>query len=605
MRRVIIRRTSFLLGILAIFGVVATAFIWARSPDAQFLWDTRRLMKLKIVVDADGRCTARDLLTPLYVGLEDVPEHLREALVYREDQRFLQHLGIDIQSYGRVLLEAVKGNGLQGGSTLTQQLARVLTLDNRPSLQRKYFEAIVALKLEWSLTKDQILELYLNHAYFGNGVFGVGAAARFYFGKSASELTPLESCILISSLPAPARYNFKANPELALERARRFMMKSCDANIFTLAEISVALVEAPRKGNLSLNRPETRWFWYSVQNELASVAERGPGSYTVFSTLDPELQIYADSAVREALRGYSGIESALVSLTPSGEIKAIVGGRDYNRRMFNHAVASDRQPGSAFKPIIYLAALQSGLDPDSELIDMPNKQGWPKNAHGYAGRLMFKHALTNSPNAAAVLLLERIGYQPVTELASQLGIESKLTAQPSLALGCSEVSLLELTGAYAAISNGGVQAPPHGVLSIVDDKALLVSNFDVRTKRVVDAQHVTTLKSMLHEVVAQGTGRNAQLENVVVYGKTGTTDGNRDAWFMGFTEQLTTGVWVGRPDGLGMPGISGSNLPVSAWRRYMKTSYRFVDLSSVQCQAPMHHGLLSTLGIGTGLATTR
>ena len=440
---------------------------------------------------------------------------------------------------------------------------------------------MLALWLERRFSKDQILSLYLNRVYLGAGTYGVEAASERYFKKTASDVTLAEAALLAGLLKAPSRYAPTRNSTRAQERAETVLTKMVEAGFITPAERWRAKQTPPRFARSGAD-DSVHYFVDWVVDRIPDYIGETEADLIVDTTLDRDLQIKAEKALRLTLErdgktlGFS--QASLVSLDTVGAVQAMVGGGSYRKSQFNRVVHAKRQPGSAFKPIIYLTGLEQGLSPQSMVEDAPVRIGsWaPKNfTDRYRGMITLTEALAQSVNTAAVRMAEQAGRNNILSTAQRLGIASPLTRTPSLALGVSEVNLLELVGAYAPFANGGMGVLPHGIIRIrTKDGTLLYERYGSGLGRVVSPSHVADMNHMLGQVMQAGTGRKAQLPDRPAAGKTGTSQGNRDAWFVGYTADLITGVWVGNDDFTPMGRVTGGRVPTVIWKDFMLAAHR-------------------------------
>ncbi|WP_042690982.1 transglycosylase domain-containing protein [Azospirillum sp. B506] len=528
------------------------------------------------VLAADGSEFARfGDLHGTTLSVRDLPPHLVGAVLAIEDRRFYSHFGIDPLGLARaVYVNWRSGRAVQGGSTITQQLAKNLFLTPEKSLKRKIQEAMLALWLESRFTKDQILTAYLNRVYLGAGTFGVDAAARTYFGKPATEVDVRESAVLAGLLKAPSRYAPSSNPDESAERARVVMAAMLDAGYLTQAQYDAARTAKPSPKR----KPggDGRYFADWVTDLVPGFVGPDHGDVIVRTTLDLRMQRAAEQRL-EALLAGPGVaanvrQGALVAMSPDGAVRALVGGRDYDSSEFNRATQALRQPGSAFKPFVYLAALESGWTPDSMIDDAPVQLGtWsPGNYDGkYRGSITLASALAHSSNTATARLIDRVGTDRVRRIASNLGIASPLTRDLSLGLGTSEVTPLELVRAYAGIANRGVPVWAYAITEIKSrDGTVLYRRQGGGGAAVVDPVHAVQLSQMMTGVLEYGTGRSARL-NRPAAAKSGTTQDYHDAWFVGFTADLVAGVWLGNDNNEAMKKVTGGTLPAKLWREFM------------------------------------
>ena len=515
------------------------------------------------------------------VGLEALPRALLDAVIATEDRRFWEHSGIDLRSIGRAAFTNLRAGAIrQGGSTITQQLAKNLFLTHERSWTRKAREALLALWLERALSKEEILTLYLNRVYLGAGTYGVEAAARRYFGKSARSVSLAEAAMLAGLLKAPSRYAPSADPEGAWARARTVLDAMVAAGAITPAARRAARTDRPVLVPRAEGSSRGRYFADWVMAQVPDFAGPAVADLEIATTLDPTMQAAAARAVEEAL-ARSGArfrvsQAALVALDRDGAVRAMVGGRDFGRSPFNRAANARRQPGSAFKLFVYLAGLEAGLSPESVMRDEPvDVGGWrPGNYDaGFVGAVTLREAFARSINTVAVRVSEHVGRAKVRDAAIRLGVTSPMAAHPSIALGAVDVTLLELTTAYAVLANGGRGVFAYGIREIRDRAgARLYRRQGAGPGQVVAAPRARALTDLLRAVVAEGTGKAAALGRPAA-GKTGTSGDHRDAWFIGFTADLTAGVWVGNDDGSPTRGVTGGGLPAEIWRRFMTAAH--------------------------------
>ncbi len=564
------------------FGLIVT-YIWLQPDilDETDLWKSNRTASITFL-DAQGEVIgSRGGLHTKPLSLSKIPDHLKQAFLMTEDRRFYDHGGIDWWGITRAMyVNITRGQFVQGGSTITQQLAKNIFLTQERTITRKVREAILARQLEERLTKDQILELYLNRIYLGAGAFGVEAAAQTYFGKSASDVTLAEAAMLAGLAKAPSRYAPTTNLDVAQERSR--VVLSLLRETGTILEQDYALAYAipatlaPRSISGDIN-----YFLDFVTSEVNEFISSPQLDLIVTTTLDPQLQAMAESAVKAVLDQESEArnveQAALVSLSKDGALRAMVGGRDYAISQFNRAVQARRQPGSAFKPFVYLAALEKGMTPDTIYYDEPIViDKWrPSNyAGGFGGRVTLMQAMQNSINTVAVQVSEEVGRENIISTAQRLGITSALTRHPSLALGASEVTLWELTSAYLPFANRGLSEISHSILKIESDDGQRLYTYEAAPpQRLIDRKIATEMTHMMYQVMYAGTGKRAKIEGHLAAGKTGTSQDWRDAWFMGYTGQLVTGVWVGNDDSSPMSRVTGGNIPAQIWHDYMNAAH--------------------------------
>ena len=490
------------------------------------------------------------------------------AFIAIEDRRFRSHWGIDPRAIGRAMWANMQAGGVrQGGSTLTQQLAKTSFLSSDRSLKRKAQEVIIAFWLEGWLTKDEILSRYLSSVYFGDGVYGLRAAARHYFDREPEQLTLAQSAMLAGMVQAPSRLAPTRNLALAQKRSRLVLQAMADTGVITQARAEATRSARPVGGNSDV--PTGTYFADWVAPQAAQAFDADYGEVKVPTTLDADLQRLAVRAVANASIGDA--QAALVAMRPDGRVVAMVGGRNYGKSPFNRATQARRQPGSAFKLFVYLAALRAGYTPDTMIEDRPiTVDGWsPGNNDGvYRGTITIREAFARSSNAATVRLAEQVGRHNVLRAARDLGIDSPLTDRPSVALGTSGVSLLELTAAYAAVAGGRYPVEPRGLPLSKEEEEGGLSAFFARGGKLDDRRDRAPMLELLWAAANEGTGRRAAL-STPTFGKTGTTQENRDALFIGFAGNLVVGVWVGRDDNKSLGKITGGTAPAEIWRRFM------------------------------------
>ncbi len=573
------------LGIWALIGGIALiAYYATQLPPIDKLAIPKRPPNIAILAEDGLPLANRGDTGGAAIHLADLPPYLPKAFVAIEDRRFYTHHGVDPVGIFRALTRNVIGHGgMQGGSTLTQQLAKNLFLTQERTFSRKIQEAILALWLEHKFTKDEILELYLNRVYFGSGVYGVEAAALKYFGHDASAVTLPEAAVLAGLMKAPTKYAPNRNPQAATERAAQVIAAMEQEGFIaeTTAKVALALpahaVHDQRSGSINYAADY-------IVDVLADTIGAIDEDIVVTTTLNSGLQTAAEKAVTEEL-DHKGVkfgvtQGALIAMDPDGQIKALVGGRNYADSQFDRVIAAKRQPGSAFKPFVYLAALEHGLTPDSVRDDAPiNVRGWqPENySREYFGPVSLTKALSLSLNTVSVRLGLEVGAKTVAKVAHRLGIGSDLQANASIALGTSEVTPLELVTAYAPFANGGIGVQSHIVTKVTTANGkVLYLRKGASNGRVIDPQYVPMMNTMMQETLLTGTARKAELPGWQAGGKTGTSQDWRDAWFIGYTSHMIAGIWVGNDDNSPTKKASGGNLPVEIWSRFMKVAHQNV-----------------------------
>ncbi|MGQ7792154.1 PBP1A family penicillin-binding protein [Faunimonas sp. B44] len=528
-----------------------------------------------LIEAADGEpLTRRGPIQAPDAPIDAFPKHLVDAVLSIEDRRFYDHSGIDFRGILRAAIRNYSAGGIvEGGSTITQQLVKIEYLDRERTYGRKLREVALSVWLDRKLEKDEILARYLNGIYLGAGATGMPTAARIYFDKEVSELTLAESALLAGLIKAPSQLNPLRNFDAARRRAA-VVLDSMVAD----GRLDAAAAEEAKANPAVLHQPKAlqggSWFTDWIFEEASDLAGSFRGGMRIRTTLIPALQDLAEEVVGEALAGGAGgpSQAALVALKPDGAVMAMVGGRDYGESVFNRATQAKRQPGSTFKLFVYLAALRSGLRPDDIVEDAPLEiDGWkPENFGGrYHGRVTLAQAFARSLNTATVRLADGVGILEVARAARDLGIDAPLGETPSLALGTSEVTLLDLTGAYASVRAGVAPIEPWGIAAFgPEEQGQLMTSGPPVTARQSLADVHEPLVGLLRLVVESGTGREAALDGFAA-GKTGTSQNHRDAWFVGFNEHIVVGVWVGNDDGSPMDDVTGGTLPAQIWKTFV------------------------------------
>ncbi len=537
--------------------------------------DRRPSVKL-LAVDGSLLATFGDLFgEPL--RLKEVPHYLPQAVIATEDRRFYHHFGIDPIGLARAVYVNLRaGHVVQGGSTITQQLAKNLFLTPERTLSRKIQETLLALWLEHKFTKDQLLEIYLNRVYLGAGTYGIDAAAHRYFNKSAREVSLYEAAVIAGLLKAPTRFSPAHDRDRAAQRAAQVLANMVQAGYVSPPQAAAAARQKTELAATVHTRPGSRYFADWVLEQIPEFTTSGNRDIVVYTTLDLRMQAAAETAIEASLAregDKSEVEQgAMIALSPDGAIRAMVGGRDYGESQFNRATQALRQPGSAFKPLVYLAALERGTRPADHFIDQPIRIGnWqPHNYEGtYRGDITMAEALAQSANSVAAQILMRTGIDNVVAAAHRLGITAELKRDPSLALGTSEVSLIDVTTAYCAFASGGIGAWPYGVTEIRDSRNnVIYRRSGSGPGRVIAPEIAAEMNEMMMGVIGHGTGRAAALDRPAA-GKTGTTQDFRDALFVGFTADLVAGVWFGNDDNTPMRHVTGGTLPARTWHTFM------------------------------------
>lgn len=599
-RRSLLGRLFYWTLVMGLWGAIGVgglvAYHAAQLPPIDQLTVPKRPPNIAILA-ADGSLLAnRGETGGRTVTIGEVPPYLPKAFVAIEDRRFYDHFGIDPIGLTRAFVNNLsRSGGVQGGSTLTQQLAKNLFLTQERTAARKIQEAILALWLERTYTKDQILELYLNRVYFGSGAYGVEAAAQRYFDKSARSVTIAEAAMLAGLVQAPSRLAPNRNPEAAEKRAQLVIAAMADQGLISQNAAKTALV-APAEAAERIGAGSVNYAADYVMDVLDDFIGAVEGDVTVLTTIDTKLQSSAETILVDALSAQGAKlnagQGAVVSLAPDGALRALIGGRNYTKSQFNRATAARRQPGSAFKPFIYLAALENGLTPDTIREDSPvSIRGWTpeNNSRTYRGPVTLQTAFAHSLNTIPVKLNQEVTPRASVQVAQRLGISSALQANPSLALGTSEVTPVELTTAFAAFANGGQAVLPYVIREVksVTGKVIYARKA-ANLGTVIQPQQLSMMNAMFHEVMTSGTGSKANIAGWEVGGKSGTTQDFRDAWFVGFTARLVTAVWVGNDDNSTMKRVFGSGLPAEVWAKYMRAAH--AGMQPVPLPGGLWHG---------------
>jgi penicillin-binding protein 1A len=564
-----------------ILGGVGLVWIAWDLPDIDALAPgdaAPRRQAVTLLADDGSTLAAYGDLWGQRLRVEELPKHLSQAVMAIEDRRFYDHWGVDPRGILRAAIANLRaGRVAQGGSTLTQQLAKNLFLTPERSLERKLRELVLAFRLEQRFAKDEILTIYLNRVYLGAGSYGVEAASQRYFGHSARTLDVYQGALLAGLLKAPSRYNPRRDVAAARARTRIVLDAMVDAGFLDRGTADAALRqgEAAGFGAARVHGGGARYFSDWALERASGYAGATRDDLVVSTTLDPQLQAVAEAVAQKAAA--AGVQIALVAMTPQGAVRAMVGGTDYGASQFNRATQALRQPGSAFKPFVYLPALEAGMTPATVIEDAPvTVEGWsPENfSRKYRGPVTLREAMAQSLNTVAVRLSENVGRDRVIRATRRLGIASELSPLPSLALGAGEVTLLDLTAAYAVFANGGTGVVPFGVRDI-NSGGKPFYRAGTSAVRVIEPAIAAAMTDLLVAVVRDGTGRAARLDRPAA-GKTGTSQDYRDAWFVGYTAELVTGVWIGHDDGAslridGKP-VTGGGLPARLWRDFMTTA---------------------------------
>ncbi len=557
-------------------GFVLAYFALTLPPTGDLTASERRPSVTMVAEDGTLIATFGDLFGQP-VHLKELPRYVPQAVIATEDRRFYHHFGVDLLGLLRAAVADLRaGHIVQGGSTITQQLAKNLFLTPERTIPRKIRETMLALWLEHKFTKDQILELYLNRVYLGAGTFGVDAAAQRYFDKPAKDLSLYEAAVIAGLLKAPTRFSPANDRGRAAERADQVLAGMVEEGYITPAQARVASQQKTQLAQTAKARPGSRYFADWIAEQVPGFADVNGRDVVITTTLDLRMQTLAEKAVDGTLdadgKKYNVSQGALVAISTDGAVRALVGGRSYGDSQFNRATQALRQPGSSFKPFVYLAALERGLRPSDVFNDAPVTIGdyQPHNYENtYRGDVTVSDAVAYSINTVAVQVLARAGVDNVIAVAQQLGITSDLPRDASLALGTGSVTLMEMTAAYAAFASGGTAAWPHGIVEIRDAHGgVLYRREGSGAPQVIDPAIAATMNQLLTGVIEYGTGRAAAIGRPEA-GKTGTTQDFRDALFIGYTADLVTGVWFGNDDNSPMKHVTGGMLPARTWHNFM------------------------------------
>ncbi len=557
--------------LVAVLGLIAAvAIAWNSLPGFDEMMRSPNGQSVEIRAADDSVLVSLGPSYGEWLPYNRIPKTMTAAMIAVEDRRFWSHPGVDPIGIARAAVVNFRaGRNVQGASTITQQLARNVFLTSNKTFGRKGREMVLALALERRFTKEALLELYLNRVYFGGGAYGIDAASRKFFGHSATRLSLEEAAIIAGLVKAPSRYAPSADPEAARRRAATVIQTMVASGAVTAGEAATAdmatVAFAPQERAAGM-----RYFTDWVLAEVENLTDESIEPLQVTTTLDPAGQRAAEAAI--AAETPSGAQGALVALSRDGAVRAMVGGRDYVKSSYNRAVAARRQPGSAIKFFVYTAALESGVTPDDMVEDKPLTIGkWsPRNSNGrYLGPVKVRDAFALSINTVAVELAARVGFDTVAETARRFGITTPIDRRPAMALGASDVTLLEMTQAYATVANGGVEARPYAITRVATGSGKVLYAREPDPARVIVAPFVAAgMTDLMKAAVDTGTGRAAQFGRPLA-GKTGTTSSNKDGWFLGFTAELTTGVWMGRDDARAVPGLAGGRAPARAFAAYM------------------------------------
>lgn len=575
------RATGWLIAIAFAFALAGAAGLFAAVERTSVALPEFEEMKVTPtgrtvrIHAADG--SVLETMGPVYgewLTYDQIPQNMRNAIIAIEDRRYESHFGIDPKALVRALWLAYKYRGtdrrLQGASTITQQAARTVFLSQQYDIKRKLKEMIFAMALERRLDKKKILELYLNRVYLGGGAYGIDAASRKFFGHPATELTLSEAALLAGLAKAPSDYSPSADTQAAYGRMKVVLKVMKDTGRASPDNVKKALeIEPELAGEQKPQGNGARYFVDWIRPQIEAIAPGEGGMLDVWTTYDPALQAEADKAISANVP--KGVQGALVSLDEDGAVRAMVGGTDYMTSSYNRATQAQRQPGSAFKLFVYLAALERGYSPSSTVVDAPiNISGWsPKNADGaYRGPVSLATGFSQSINTVAARLGQNVGVENIARMAWKMGFSTRMNIDPAMVLGTSEARLIDMTRAFSTVAAGGLERPPYGIIRI-EENGREIYKYTLPERMLIAPQVAKDMTAMLRSAVNVGTGRAANIGRPVA-GKTGTTSSNKDGWFIGFSSGITTGVWMGRDDAKPISGLQGGRSPARAFAQYMQ-----------------------------------
>ncbi|AYJ86625.1 PBP1A family penicillin-binding protein [Sphingomonas paeninsulae] len=575
-----------ILGLIAL--IVAVAIAYSSLPSYSELKSSPNGQMIRVHA-IDG--TVLVSIGPSYgqwLSIDQIPDTMKTAMVAVEDRRFRSHPGVDpIGIVRSIQVRLTSGTWRQGGSTITQQLARNVFLTNNKTWTRKIREIVLALAIERKFSKDQVLELYLNKVYFGGGAYGVDAASRKFFGHPANALSLGEASIIAGLVKAPSNYSPSADASAAVGRAQVVLGIMRDHGDITAKQAedaapeSVALAPEPKQNSV-------RYFTDWALPQLDTMIDESSEPIEVWTTLDLNMQRQADDSIRANTP--QGAQGALVALDRDGAVRAMVGGKDYVASIYNRATQAVRQPGSAFKLFVYLAALEAGHTPADMMVDEPvDIQGWkPRNSsRKFSGEINLRTAFAYSVNTIAAKLGAEVGTSAIADMARRFGISTPINTHPSMVLGTSDVRLIDMTRAFASVSGNGVAVAPYGILKVTTGAGKLLYEHQSDTSHVlVSPQVAAEMIDLLQTAVNTGTARAAQIGRPVA-GKTGTTSSNKDGWFLGFSSGLTTGVWMGKDNADSIPGLQGGRAPAQAFAQFMKVAVTKRPIEQFQTQVTL------------------
>jgi penicillin-binding protein 1A len=590
---------TLVLGVWGVIFVVGFLAVFATDlPDTSTLYQVKRQPSISYLDRSGALVAVRGTQESPPVDIDQLPPYVPAAFVAIEDRQFYHHMGFNPWGMARAEFYNLthRGATLQGGSTITQQLARNLFLSPAQNVRRKAQELILAVWLETKFSKKQILALYLNRVNFGGGAYGIEAASQRYFNKPAAQLTLGEAALLAATMKGPSRYNPAANGDRAAKRATQVLNAMVETGAITPAQRDQAFA-APVRVSATLSSQRAQYFTDWLDGQVRAILGKEPTEdLVVETTLDLPIQAAAEQSVRTGVTGHAnqGVQqSALVALDGEGRVRAYVGGESYANSQFDRATQAQRQAGSSFKPFVYLPAMEAGHTPSEQVVDEPITIGnWsPKNFENkYLGPITLETALAQSINTVAARLANEVGTNNVANTAHRLGITSQIQTDPSMALGAVEVTPLEMAEAYDAFANGGYRIHAYGIERIRTAGGQVLYDHGVdkaAPASVIGQPALAEMAEMMRQVVASGTGARAKIAGYDLAGKTGTTSDYRDAWFVGFTGGFVTAVWVGRDDNTPMKRVTGGGAPAEIWRGFMAPILPHIQAQAIPGGAPL------------------
>ncbi len=608
-RRSALRRLFYWSAVLAVWGLIFLVVffaVFARGlPDTSSLYQVDRQPSITYL-DRNGALIAtRGTQMAPPADLDALPDYVPAAFIAIEDRRFYHHPGFDPIGMMRAMATNVRaGRVVQGGSTLTQQLAKNLFLTPDQNMRRKVQELMLAVWLEMKFSKKEILALYLNRVYFGAGAYGIEAASQRYFDKSAKNLTVGEAALLAGLLKAPSRYSPVSESERAAARATVVLNEMEEAGVITAAQREQAVTQ-PVIVSRTLATQHAQYFIDWLDKSIRSLVGEPTEDMVVETTLDLTLQTAAERSVRRILDRDAGKgvqQAALVALDGDGRVRAMIGGSSYADSQFNRAVDAKRQAGSAFKPFVYLAAVEAGYTPQTPVVDQPITIGnWsPRNYSGtFSGNMTLAQAVAQSTNTVAAYVADQVGRDSVARAARRLGIESRIGLEPAMALGAVEVSPIEMATAYDAFANGGRRVDAYGISRIRTPQGRVIyQRQSGQSGQAINNPSLYYMNQMLRGVVTSGSGRSAAISGRDLAGKTGTTSDYKDAWFVGYTGGFVTAVWVGKDDNTAMRGVTGGSSPAAIWKGFMEAALPRLDAPAIPNGPPMPEGWVAPDPVG-------